>query len=103
MEQDTLYLNPDLTRQALADHLKINPNTLSHILNKNLRKSFHDFVNEYRVREVMHKIGQPEFLHYTLEGIAYESGFNSKSTFNAIFKKISGKTPRQYKKEVASI
>ncbi|MGI9541672.1 MAG: helix-turn-helix domain-containing protein, partial [Cyclobacteriaceae bacterium] len=102
MDKDQLFLKPELTRLALAQHLKITPNTLSHILNKHLGKSFHDFINEYRVNEVKAKIRDAKYLHYTLEGIAYECGFNSKSTFNAIFKKMAGKTPREYKKEVSS-
>ena len=102
MERDKLFLDPELTRQVLADHLKINPNVLSTILNRHLKKSFYDFVNDYRVKEVQRKIQDPAYLHYTLEGIGLDSGFNSKSTFNAMFKKITGQTPRAYKKQIVS-
>ncbi len=97
MTDSKLYLNQVLTRRDVAEHLQITPNQLSYILNSLIGKSFYDYVNEFRVAEVMSKIEDPKYIHLTLEGIAYESGFNSKSTFNSIFKKVKGMTPKEYK------
>lgn len=102
MTDSRLYLNQTLTRQDVAEHLKITPNQLSYILNTLIGKSFYDYVNEFRVAEVMSKIEDPNNIHLTLEGIAYESGFNSKSTFNSIFKKVQGITPKQYRNSLTT-
>ena len=96
-----LFLHQTLTRQEVAEHLKITPNQLSHILNTVIGKSFYDYVNEFRVKEVTSMLKDPNHIHLTLEGIAYEAGFNSKSTFNAVFKKVKGMTPKQYRQSLA--
>ena len=92
------YLNGELTASELAQELKISRHQLSQILNEELGKSFYDFINEYRSEEFKERIQLPENNHLTLLGIAFDSGFNSKTTFNTIFKKTTGLTPSQYKK-----
>ena len=91
------YQDPDLSLSSLAEKLNLTPHELSRIINTALKKSFYDFINEYRVAEVIKRMQDPACDHLTLLGIAYDSGFNSKSTFNLIFKKITGKTPAEYK------
>jgi len=95
-----LYEDAELTLATLAAKLMIHPHDLSRIINVGLEKNFSDFINEFRVREVARKMQDPAFDNLTLLGIAYESGFNSKTTFNRVFKEITGKTPAEYKKEV---
>jgi putative ABC transport system permease protein len=93
------YEDPDLSLSSLAEKLGINPHELSPIINTSLKKSFADFVNEFRVRNIITKMQDPAYNHLTLLGIAFESGFNSKSNFNRAFKQVTGKNPVDYKKE----
>ena len=93
------YLDPDLTIQNISDRLDIPKHYLTQILNERLRKNFYTFVNEYRVEEVKQRILDPAMNHLTVLGIAYDAGFNSKSGFNTIFKRVSGMTPSQFRSE----
>ncbi|MGZ3777069.1 MAG: ABC transporter permease, partial [Mucilaginibacter sp.] len=77
--------------------LNIHPHDLSRIINIGLEKNFSDFINDFRVREVVRKMQNPAYDRITLLGIAYESGFNSKRTFNRVFKETTGKSPVEYK------
>jgi AraC-like DNA-binding protein len=98
MQVEKLYLEPDLTLSTLAGKVNADPNLVSYILNQTLQKSFYDFVNEYRIEEVKKKLSEPGFSHLKLLEIAYQCGFNSKATFNRVFKKITGVSPSVYKK-----
>jgi putative ABC transport system permease protein len=91
------YQDPELSLVLLAEKLNLTTHELSRIINTALKKSFNDFINEYRVAEVIKRMQDPAYDGITLLGIAYDSGFNSKSTFNLIFKKMTGKTPVEYK------
>lgn len=100
MQTNLYYQDPELSLSALAEKLGMNSHELSRIINTALKKSFNDFISEYRVGNVIQKMQDPAFDHITLLGIAYESGFNSKSTFNRIFKEMTGKSPAEYKIEL---
>ena len=91
------YQDPELSLGSLAEKLGIHTHELSKIINTVLKKSFNDFINEYRVRDVIWKMQDPAYDHITLLGIAYEAGFNSKATFNRIFKQMTGESPIEYK------
>ena len=97
-----LYEDAELTLVTLAVKLAIHPHDLSRIINLGLDKNFNDFINEFRVREVARKMKDPAYDKLTLLGIAYESGFNSQSTFHRVFKELTGKTPAEYKKELST-
>ncbi|MBK9016991.1 MAG: AraC family transcriptional regulator [Saprospiraceae bacterium] len=94
------YLDPDLTLRDLAEMLAIPPNQLSQLLNEGFEKNFAEFVNAYRLETFKTKVADPFFHHLTILGLAYESGFNSKTVFNTYFKKMTGKTPKAHWKEV---
>jgi len=94
------HQDPELGLNSLAEKLEINAHELSRLINTALKKNFNDFVNEYRVKDVVEKMQDPAYNHITLLGIAYESGFNSKTTFNRTFKQITGKSPAEYKNEL---
>ena len=100
METDKLYLNSDLTLRELAEKLSISPHNLSEILNTRLNQSFYDFINRYRVEEVKRRLADNDSDKYSLIAIAFDSGFNSKSSFNTIFKKQTGSTPSQYRNQI---
>lgn len=96
MQNDKLYLQPDLTLSDIALRLKTNTSVLSAIVNQTFGKNFNDFVNEFRVNEFQEKIKLPENKNITLLGLAYDSGFNSKATFNRAIKKFTGKSPKEF-------
>ncbi|MCA8829654.1 helix-turn-helix domain-containing protein [Hymenobacter pini] len=89
------YLGPELTLGELATQLRTNTSWLSRVINTGCGQNFNDFVNEYRVREAERLLRDPQFRHYTLLAVALEAGFNSKSTFNRVFKKLRGQTPSE--------
>ncbi|MDB5029503.1 ABC transporter permease [Mucilaginibacter sp.] len=93
------YQDPELSLSLLAEKLELSPHELSRIINTVLKKSFNDFINEYRVAEVIRKMQDPAYDNITLLGIAYDAGFNSRTTFHRIFKQITGKSPAEYKND----
>ena len=94
------YLNPNLSLPQLAADLNISSHYLSQVINEQFNLNFFDFVNRYRVEVFKEKIADHEFRNFSLLGIAFECGFNSKSAFNRIFKQTTGITPSQYKKTI---
>ena len=96
------YEDAELNLASLAEQLELTAHELSRIINAVFKKSFNDFINEYRVQAVVRKMHDPAYNHITLLGIAYGSGFNSQSTFNRIFKQMTGKSPADYKKDQPS-
>ncbi|MEZ5040280.1 MAG: AraC family transcriptional regulator [Saprospiraceae bacterium] len=97
MIEQKLFTNPTLSLSDLAEAIGLKPYQLTQILNRILEKSFNDFVNAYRVAEAVRMIESPKYNQYTLLSIAYESGFNSKATFNRVVRKITGKSPNEIK------
>lgn len=98
MQKEKLYENIDLTLDSLSERLQISSGYLSQIINEKEQKNFFEFVNFYRVEAVKEKLLDKEYNNYTIMGIALESGFKSKSTFNAVFKKFTGQTPSSFKR-----
>jgi AraC-like DNA-binding protein len=91
-----LYLNPNLTLNDLATSMKIPAHSLSKIINDGFGKNFFDFVNYYRIEEFKERVNDNRYQHYTLLGIAFDVGFNSKTAFNRSFKKIMNQTPSEF-------
>ncbi|WP_419698061.1 ABC transporter permease [Mucilaginibacter sp. NFX135] len=100
VQANLYYLDPELSLNSLAEKLELTTHELSRIINTVLKKSFNDFINEYRVQAVTRKMKDHRYDHLTLLGIAFESGFNSQSTFSRIFKQMTGKSPVEYKNEL---
>lgn len=98
MALEKIYLNENLSLREFALQLKADPNLVSFILNNHLGGNFYDFVNRYRIEEVKNKLNNPAYKHLSLLGIALESGFNSKTTFNRVFKQVTGITPTEFQK-----
>jgi len=91
------YLVNELTLKDVADALGVHSKNLSQVINEQLNLNFFNFINQYRVEEVKSKLLDEKYTHYSILGIAQESGFSSKSSFNSIFKKFTGYTPTAYK------
>jgi AraC-like DNA-binding protein len=98
MKTEKLYLEGELKLSEVAEKLGISTNNLSQIINEKSGKNFYDFVNEYRVETAKSLLLNPKKQHLTLLAIAFESGFNSKSSFNNVFKKQCSLTPSEFKK-----
>lgn len=93
------YLEQELTLSMLAELVNTSDKKLSVYLNHTLNISFYDFINRYRVEEVKEKLKLDEYSKYSLLGIAYTCGFNSKSSFYRVFKKQTGISPTDYKNQ----
>lgn len=102
VNQDKVYVKNDLSLQELAYMLDTSTHKLSQLLNEKMNQSFYEFINFHRVQEVMRKLASDEFKHLKVLAIAFDAGFNSKTTFNAAFKKHSGLSPTAYRNSLKS-
>lgn len=101
IQVEQVFLRPDINLRTLSNELQIHPNQLSWYLNDSIGKNFNDFINQHRLAYFIDLAKDPSNQHISLIGLAYESGFNSKSVFNTSFKKSYGTTPSQYLKSQA--
>lgn len=99
MEKEQPFTDGDLTIQKLAERLSIPANHLSQTINERLGQTFSDFVNSYRVEAAKRKLLDPGSRHLSVLGIAEEVGFNSKSSFNSVFKKHTNMTPSEFRNQ----
>ena len=96
MNENKPFLIPEITLSALASDLEVTPEYLSGIINNKLGKNFFDFINYYRIEEFKTRSLADESKKFTLLSIAYDCGFNSKATFNRVFKNVTGITPGEF-------
>lgn len=99
IEKEKLYLNTKLTLKECAKSIGTNEKYLSNYLNKNHKLNFNTFINNYRIEAAKKMLLSDDSDKYTIEAIAQMSGFNSKSSFNSVFKKYTGFTPSEFKSE----
>lgn len=100
MVNEKHYLDPDLNLRNFSTLVDLHPNKVSNIVNVVLEQSFRDFVNAYRVESFKDKLRAGAEKEKTMLGLAYESGFNSKASFNRIFKKHEGVTPLEFQQSI---
>ena len=98
MEEEKIYMDYDLTLNRLSEMLMVTPHQLSRILNSHRKINFRKLVNTYRVKESMNMM--KDYPDRNILEIALASGFNSKSSFNSVFAKEIGVTPRDYRKSL---
>jgi AraC-like DNA-binding protein len=96
VQTEKLYLNPELTLSDLSSRLNSNNSWISYVINAGFQKNFNDFINAFRVVAFQEKVNDPKLSHYTLLALAFECGFNSKSTFNRAVKKATGQLPSTF-------
>lgn len=101
MRDEAPYLDPELSLRDLARMMDLPPNHLSQLLNAGFEQNFAEFVNGYRLETFKSLIRDPANGHLTILALALESGFNSKTAFNTYFKKATGMTPNEFKKQSA--
>jgi len=96
IETEKVFLNPNLTLMDMANLLNTNQTLVSKMINQGFRMNFNDFINEFRVKDVIEAFHQGKYKKHTLLGISFDSGFNSKTSFNRSFKKHTGLSPKEY-------
>jgi AraC-like DNA-binding protein len=99
MEKEKLYQETELTLQGLSDKLQFPSYQVSQAINDGMKKNFYDLINGYRVEEAKRLLLDPGNRNYTILSVGFEAGFNSKTTFNTVFKKFTGLTPTDYRQK----
>jgi len=97
MQNEKLYRETELTIQNLADRIEFPSYRVSQAINEGIKKNFYDLVNSYRVEEAKRLLLDSKNKNYTILSIGFEAGFNSKTTFNTVFKKFTGLTPTDFR------
>ncbi len=98
MMEKERYLDSDLNLIGLAKDLNITSHQLSYVINKGYSENFFQFVNKYRVEKAKRMLADDSKNNLSILGLAFESGFSSKTSFNTTFKKMTGQTPTEFKK-----
>ena len=98
MKSEKLYLESLLNLKDLAEKANVPQHHITQTLNSFAKQNFYDYVNSYRINEFIQRLKNGDADNFSLLGIAFDCGFNSKSSFNRIFKKITGFSPSEYKK-----
>ncbi len=100
MKEGKPYLNSTIKLSEFAKLLNAHPHHVSQILNESFELNFYDFINKHRIEEFKRKLNEPANKDYTLLALAFEAGFNNKTSFNNAFKKFNGITPAEFKKQL---
>lgn len=101
-EEELLYLNPELKVHDLAKKMEVTTHNISQTLNSKGGLTFYDYVNRYRVEHFKKLLTDPEKQNFTILGLGFDSGFNSKASMNRIFKQLAGLTPKEYQSASSS-
>ncbi|WPR70376.1 helix-turn-helix domain-containing protein [Flavobacterium sp. NG2] len=100
IENNKLFTNSELTLVELSEILNVHPNHLSQVINTFEVKNFYDYINSKRIEHFISLLDNTDNQKYTIISLAYECGFNSKSSFNKYFKKVTNQTPTEYMKAI---
>jgi AraC-like DNA-binding protein len=103
METRKPYLNPELNLIRLSELMSMAPHQLSYLINTAFSENFFQFINRYRVEKAKELLNKESMNQFSILGIAFESGFNSKTSFNTTFKKFTNQTPSEYKKRSSTL
>lgn len=96
LNEKKLFLKPNLPLKELSAELNLPPRYVSFLINHYHKKNYKEFINTFRIETFLSKAKSEEKDYKTLLGLAMESGFSSKSTFNLVFKKHLGQSPSEY-------
>lgn len=96
LKTNKIYLDPDFNLDLLVEHIGETRHKISEAINQEYNDNFYAYINGLRLKEFLHVIETDKFPNYTILAIAYECGFKSTSAFYSYFKKVTGKTPKQY-------
>ncbi|MEA2077752.1 MAG: helix-turn-helix transcriptional regulator [Candidatus Marinimicrobia bacterium] len=98
MKDKKLFREPELSILDVSQHLQAPRHHVTQVLNEEFGKNFYTFINEYRIEDAKLRLKDPQNNNLTVLAIGYDAGFNSKSSFNTLFKKYVGVTPSEYRK-----
>lgn len=98
-QQEKVYLEPELSLAQLSEKLGVPAYQTSELINRKYKEPFFDFINRKRIEEVKNRLSDPAYAHYSILGIAMDCGFNSKSSFNSAFRKFTGSTPSEFRRQ----
>ncbi|MGL1886218.1 MAG: helix-turn-helix domain-containing protein [Reichenbachiella sp.] len=98
MNEEKPFLDGNISLIALAGSLDVNPKALSFVINEHIHKNFNNYINDWRIEEVKKRLNDNEYNQLKMLTVAFDCGFNSKSTFNLAFKKATGLSPSEYRK-----
>jgi AraC-like DNA-binding protein len=98
MNNQKLYLNPNLSFERLAEKMQVPSKDLSNVINRHFNVNFYEYINGYRIEEAKQQLEDPLNNSKNITDIFYDAGFNSKSVYNTLFKKNYHMTPSQYRK-----
>ncbi len=99
MKKEQPYLLPDLNINTLSEALEVSEKSISQAINHVIGCNFSDYVNSYRIADAKSKLEQNTEDALSIKEVMYDVGFNSRSVFNTVFKKKTGLTPSEYKKQ----
>ncbi|GHU88541.1 hypothetical protein FACS1894155_03610 [Bacteroidia bacterium] len=102
MYEEKIFKNYGITLDSLAIRMNVSRNRLSHTINNYTGKNFNQYINEYRIKEILKMMSESNYKHMSIEEIAEQGGFNSRSSFYKAFKDITGQTPSQFKSKTSS-
>ncbi|MEM9931804.1 MAG: AraC family transcriptional regulator, partial [Bacteroidota bacterium] len=102
IEAKSAYQDSKLTLADVAQAIGTTSKQVSTVINQGFGMNFNDFVNDFRLREVKNRFQRGEQAHFTILAIALDCGFNSKTTFNRVFKRATGQTPLQYLAKIST-
>ncbi|MEP2612022.1 MAG: helix-turn-helix transcriptional regulator, partial [Cyclobacteriaceae bacterium] len=94
-----LYRNPELSLTDLSQAVDISERSISDTINQELNKNFYQLINEYRVEEIKMLLQDPSNDHLKILSLAIDAGFNSKASFNRVFKQFTAMTPKEFKSQ----
>ena len=100
MKDEKPFLEADISLITLAESLQVNPKSLSFVINEHLNMNFNQYINDWRIEEVKMRLDNKAYDHFKMLSIAFDCGFNSKSTFNLAFKKATGLSPSEYRRHM---
>lgn len=99
LEEHQIYRQPDLDLKLLSERVQVPRYLVTRAINEGLGVNFYDLVNRYRVEAVKSMLISQDNKRYTLVSVAFAAGFNSKTTFNTVFKRMTGLTPSSYRNQ----
>ncbi len=102
IKEDEMYLDGELTLQKFSDTLQVNKNYVSQVINQEFGCGFNDYINSFRVEKAQELLLDPSYDNMKLLGIAFETGFNNKTSFTRVFKKKTGASPSDYRQQLIS-
>jgi AraC-like DNA-binding protein len=103
MENKKPYLNSELSLSGLADMLNTTTHRLSFVINTTMEMNYFDFINSYRIKEAMNLLQTAQEIDSKIVAIAFDSGFNNRTSFHLAFKKFTGLTPKEYREKQVKV